>query len=398
MASTNYDNSGVTFLKAPSVVVSLLTDGTATLSSGALLGLSGPFTDPTEAVSINYIKPTSIGGEVFDVQYNDDGLLGGSDNLTFNGDTLQINGTLTDGTLSVTPAVGTVGSLIHGVTSPTGPTNLVTKGYVDFYATLFPVTSTTTGTTPVKYAADQIVNTTVTRSAAVPVMDTLPGGTDFTDYLYPYFAGMTFNWYLFNDGPSTVTVQGTTGVTICTVALGDNNPIVVPPGYVMGATLLVVGDGEVAINVDTLGEGSYYLRSPFSATAATTATQSAFQTETPYRVTDVFLRPLVPFTITDSTYSYAIPDYNAGLVQRNPAANAVDTFSSTYPGLLADVSYDFVVQNLSGNTITLQPGSAWRFDGGTSAIVMESTGTGLFTVTLGATSFKYYLSTVAKDW
>lgn len=129
-ASVNFDTNETRSLKTDFLESTLLTDGQAILTGGTLSNLDDPILD-SDIATKNFIDtlPGSSGtpgGTDQDIQINDGfSNFTGSNNLIWDGSSMIVTGSITDGTAILT------GSSLTNLVNPVSNQDAVTKSYVD---------------------------------------------------------------------------------------------------------------------------------------------------------------------------------------------------------------------------------------------------------------------------
>lgn len=359
--STNYDSNYSTILKANTVITNSITDGVATLQGGFLTGLQLP-QNAQDAVPKSYIRGTIPGGLAKSIQYNDNDVFTGSNNLIYNGTasigTVILTGIFTDGILDVNAGY------INNIVETNGQTSITSKRYVDFaknrnYFDSLDVSSNST------YSASNIINGTLLRDTLSNVVDSLPTAQNIISYVNNIYEssgtngimainGLYYNFTLINQSSdSVITLASNTGTSIFSTESVFSMRI--PPSYVLNATVYLknVSVPEVIVYINNINWSTVYLRNFFSSTG--------FNTFLPFKIGNNLLFPGPTSYATTGTTSvtFALADVNLGIIIRDPPAVSQDLFGDLR------TSGSFVVQNVSAHLITINPLNcigSWTFN------------------------------------
>jgi hypothetical protein len=376
--STNYDNNFSTLLKVDNLQSDIITDnnssvGALVIANGTITNLDGPFLNDLDVVNKNYIQPASAGGVLYSVQYNDQGFFNGSENLLFNDTSLELTGTFTDNTCSITTSTSGTG-IITGINDPINDSDACSKQYADKYINYY-TQEISNGVSHV-YTPREMINSYIKRATTTIVEDQTATAADIVAYLESVFITISdnssFTFALLNTGSNEFTLTGGTGVTI------ESSNFTLCPNYVLLSTIIIASTSSalVTMSIDSISVGTNYISSFFNKTGSKTYLSTQF----PYKVNEILLGPTMSTAATTSTeYTYTISDIKSGLIVRDPAADASDTFAQ-----LTDENCSFVIQNISGNAITITPTVRWNF----STVTIPANNTGYFwTRVSSSTSF-----------
>jgi len=202
----NNDNNTTLTMEVGTLYSTIITDGIATIENGYISNLIEP-TEDNQIATKYYVDNSSggggtAGGPPGSIQYNSGGVFAGTSNLTFSSPTLNINGTLTNGTITIS------GSQITGLVDPTLDQEAATKNYVDQSLNKLGIVNITLEQkNMVTYTPSQIYNNIVNLTMNNNYLDTcpvdsLPTGTDMQTYLGTEFTvGKT--WTTIFRGPQT---------------------------------------------------------------------------------------------------------------------------------------------------------------------------------------------------
>ena len=396
LGSGNYDTLTTTSTTTSTTRSDVFTDTIATLTDGMLSGLTGPFTLDNEAVSISYIHVAQAGGNIFDLQYNNSGLFGGSDNLKFNTDTLTVanyltsQGTTTGTTTTLLTFDGSL-QTINNLSDPLLDSQASTKRYVDNYANY---KSTTYSSTKVGvYKVYEVINGIIVRNGYTQLLnDIIPTRAQIVTYLNNIFvtpvSGSSYGFTIINTGINSLIVTPGSGLTVIQDVTITGN-ITIPSNYTMNSTFIYTNQTSMTLNIDSIGPGINYISALFNTkssttgtSAATSSTSSFFNTQFPFKVTDILLSPLTGSTTTSTSYTYTVSDIMGSLIIRNPPGPAFDTFTAQ----LTDETCAFYIQNISAFNITLTATTNWTFSP-TGPLVIGSNKTGYFWISISGTVF-----------
>jgi hypothetical protein len=367
-SNSNYDTSYTQTLKVNHLEAHSLYNGIISIGSGHISGVGLP-TDPSDAITLEYIQGISPAGPSGAIQYNDHNIFGGSATLVYTGvstiGTLSLNyglhsgsststGTFTDGFMTMNDT-----HISNVVTSPVG-TNATTKKYVDFIMNRNNV-STISSNNDSTYTAANVLNGTIIRSLVNHHSDTLPTAQDMVNYISTYFgtdtintmatAGIAYTCQIINEGTDYVNVLPNSSVTF------DSNvgtSITIYPSYIASLTIVLtsVTTPAATVYLNSLNPGVVYVSSLFSS--------AGMNTTVPFAVNNNLLFP-GPTTTTGSTstaYKYLLSDVNKSIIIRKPTGDAIDTFDNI------QFTGSFVIQNHSAFNITLSDTSSigsWVF-------------------------------------
>lgn len=368
--STNYDSNYSTVLKTSTVRTNSISDGVATLQGGYLTGLQLPVS-AQDAVPKSYIRGTVPGGLAKSIQYNNNGLFTGSNNLIYNGNpsigTVVFSGIFTDGILDINAGY------INSIVETNGAASITSRRYVDFlknrnYTSSLDVSSNR------MYTAINVINGTLLRSTLSNIIDTLPTAENIVKYINNIYqtvgtdglmatAGLYYNFTLINQSStSTITLVSNTGTDIFTTDTVFS--VRVPPSYILNATVYIKNTSipEVIFYIDNINWSTVYLYNFF--------TNTGFDTFLPYKIGNNILVPgpssYVPSTSTAASFSLA--DVNLGIITRDPSNPSQDFFNDLR------TSGSFVIQNISANLITINPLNcvgSWIFNP-TNSVLIDS--------------------------
>lgn len=381
-ASTNFTTNYSNILQTEQVVVTdKLTDGTAILSGGTLTNLVNG-SENQDAINKSYISGTSFpGGAIDNIQFNDGGVFGGTNALSWNptgpSPTFTVSGKIQDSTGAFLS-----GGFASNLLVPINDQDIATKSYVDSFSNTTNSSSIALDT-DTTYTAAQMFNGAIKRDTATSVFETTVNDTTATaSQIIAYGnlgVGSVFRFILINDiidpvlyVPPTVfniasqfkiNVLPGTGITFDI----PNDPVL-NRRYIMDCVAIVdnIGFGTESIRfiinsladpamlpttffVDpNITEGSIYAKPYVYST----------KTEFPLKIQKNLLFPTSSAVNTDVPYTYDVADMKNSIIIRNPGADSADTlFDSTVNFQMG--STIFIIQNISSFTITLTPGVSW---------------------------------------
>jgi len=372
--STNFATNFTRLLKIDDEITSnSITDGFATLSGGHLVGLNNPVM-PQDGATKDYVdNDTSFGTAAPPpdaVQFNNNGLFGGSSNMLFN----KITNTLTINALS--DSVATIGSgTINNMVNPTMPQDATTKNYSDqvFSLTL----NTYNSASGLIYNGSDMINTVISRN--------LPSGTGFivdktaqaadivaaaTIAGYYPVVGMTFIFCIKNISTDYSNIIQLEQDNLATVSFGGDSPQNIYAGYQLTTTVI--------LNNVTLGSEAATMY--FSA--------CTYSNPTPNYLSELYVNALSIKTInvTDYALTYIKPsagtseitfqDIQNKIVLKNPTAPTTYGFGALsdfmggviqgqFINLWTTGGVDFYILNQStsvGANITIVGGNGWIMD------------------------------------
>jgi len=345
-----------------------------------LTNLLGPFTNPLDAVSINYIKPAAATGPLLSVQYNDNGIFAGSPNLTFNQFTLNVSGSIQfTGTSTSSPISD--GSTIHNLIEPVNSEDIVTKIYADNY-TSENITSITSSSST-SYSASEVVNGVILRSSGVNVTDSFPSASSITSELFNLFSVVNNNSFvsftLINNGTGTILLTSDSSVTLVPSTFS------ILPDYILNSYLIVTNTSYITMNVNSISFGQPYISSYFS-------TSNSLITQFPYAATESLLGPIISTTVNTSiNYTYTSSDLANNLSVRAPATASSDVMSSSF---LPDDGGSLIIQNVGAGTISLTATTPWTFNP-SGPLVVAASSTGIFWINISEVPLVYTLNVVS---
>jgi hypothetical protein len=376
MSSVNNTTNYTRILQSSNIRTRELTDGVATLTNGYLSNLNNAV-NPLDVATKNdvdsFVPSTGASSILTSVQFKISTItgdnFGGSNNLTFTGGTLFVNGTLTNNMISMVPSI--TGGKIYNLDDPTDPQDAATKNYVEndnINSVSFSTTSASNNLT-----TDQVVNKILNRTTTVlsTVQDILPNsatiiasmtsqtvGSSFT-FVYKYsssdprFVTLLFNGNgLFPQG-NIYNIYGQTNVVTV-----ESNSMVVFTGVIMSNTS---GSELVNFYINNL-QGSVNSPAQITPSGLVTPIFNSGQIYSTFN-NSLLLYPVVKTSITSQNYTYSSADVKNLLITRNLTADSTDTFeiASTFLGnsafSLGSGTFKFYIQNISSYTITVDASS-----------------------------------------
>jgi len=253
-------------LRCSTLETNLLTDYVATLQNGQLTNLIYPPINPQDAATVEYVNNTTYAGGISgSIQYNNNSVFGGSPNLTFDGNSLTINGTFTDGIFSM------AGNYINNLVNPVNQLDIATKNYVDDFSKVLKET-TLKSDTSVVYAAQYMVNGIILRNSSTLSNITLEDFTDTASNIIQKYPGVVngsvVRFILQNSNISNVSISLKPGFGLTFVGATKNiiPNILIRPNYTLYARLIVTnktyGIQAVTLNIDSISWTMAYM-SPF---------------------------------------------------------------------------------------------------------------------------------------
>lgn len=367
-ASTKFDTNFSRKLKTDETIFSTLSDGVATMVAGTITNLVNG-TDSQDAVNKAYVIGSSNpGGSINNIQFNDSGLFGGSNNLTYDSSTLTVNGTLTDGIASM--SAGRVSNLVN----PTDGQDIATKSYVDGFggnSQLVNIVSDSNQT----YTASQMVNSIIKRTQAtsslrdLSVTDTTASAAD----IVAASGSADTDFVLINDiiAPTSLATGSLPDLFSITLLPGsgvtfeENTPsILVSRSYILKAKLIIknstLGSEEVTMLIESLYNST--LSVPLMVPPNLSFPEPIFGGNTvssnlvDVKINDNVLFPInTTSEITDIDYIYTSEDVKNSIIIRNPASESMDNIAVFYQTNEFYYAH-IVIQNISSNTIMLYNG------------------------------------------
>lgn len=336
MENSNFDTFFSSSIKTESIVV------LGTLNSLHISAyndtIKGPdiHTNPKCAVTKQYFNDSAPTGPVGSIQVNREGSFYGSSEFIYTGSgptgKVMLTTSLTVGDVIISD------DTIKYLAEPVGSTDISTKNYVDKYFTNFNLTTYSSSAT---IGASSILNGVILSSASLLMPDAVS---------------------IINE----VGQNKTTSINI--INTNTNNNIVITPDpsinmdvitifpYYEYNGLLVTGTTDVNVITKGLSWTVNYINNLF--------TQTGFNTEVPFRVTENLWRPGPSAEVTDSNYTYTLLDVNKGIIIRNPTSSSLDIIDSFSTNQI------FSIRNDSANNIQLQPTGSWTF---TSTTILPNT-------------------------
>jgi hypothetical protein len=388
-ANTNYDTNYSGNLRVTSVRCSSFTDGVATLSNGFFSGISDPV-NAQDAVPKSYIVGAVPGGTARTIQYNNNGLFGGSNNLTYVSDpggtsgTVSLTGSFTDGYLVMT------GGYLSGITESSNSSSAITRRYCDFLNRNNVTSVTSTRVVATTYGPSSIINGTIIRSSTVNNTDTLPTANSIISYLNNQSdltvtsgslatANLYYTFSMINQGSTYISINSNTGLTMNNTSVISS--VAVPPGYTLNATVWVnsVSPANVVVDITAINCNTVYMSNTF--------TPSGFSTFLPYSVGNNLLvpGPVNGTSNTVSNYTYTKSDVQKGIIVRDPSGMSVDAFEDLR------INTSLVIQNVSTtSSITISASDctgSWTFIPTGSLLIAESKSTILYFYNTGTNNY-----------
>jgi hypothetical protein len=359
--NSNYNDNYSSTLQTNKIFCDMITDGTATLSSGTMSNITWTPIVGSDAITKSYITGTAPEGPLQSLQFNSNGVFGGSSNLIFNNNQLIATCEITDGTLTIVD--NTIGSLVNPVSNQ----QIATKAYVDSFSNKIQVTEILTNA-GVTYTSASVTGAVIVRNSTVvdtTVTDTMPTATSIINHLIDedisVVIGTPFKFILMNTKYGTesnnfnILLNPGTGITF-----NPTGTVYIPQNYVLNSTLLIdnVGTPAITMNINSIGPGSNYVTKYFY--------DYGFGTSEPYKISNMLLFPMDENSNeTVVNYTYTESDIKNSLIVRNPASNSSDIITN-----LTNVSSgSFVIQNISTNSITLQETGSWIFRITTASLI-----------------------------
>jgi hypothetical protein len=391
---TNNDNNTTRIMQVDTLYANIITDEIATIEDGFISNLIEPVNDNQIATKY-YVDHNSGGGGAAgpnnSVQYNSAGIAAGSANLTISNPgqpsaTLTINGTLTNGTITM------AGSQISGLATPVNPQDAANKNYVDNSFNNLEVIAiqleqaTSYSFTPAN-VYNKIINLTMNNNYLdFCPLDTIPTAADMKTYLGSSFqVGKT--WTTIFRAPQNSTRVFARFVT------GNTGVVLLPFNYlycgltVAGFTLANYSVITMTSVVTNAGSGTeeYY----------SYVTNNLLNIVTNARITDrgvytpslgngsllnkgITIYPVLENPVINSavqvTYTYSQLQKML-IVRTGLAAPVSDTFV-TAATLAADSAFTmgggtfkFWIQNPTAFDLTLVPSAGWSFHAGSNAVI-----------------------------
>jgi len=398
-SSINNDNNTTRVMEVDTLYATIITDSIATIENGYITNLIEPTTD-NEIATKYYVDNSSSGGGATgpngSIQYNDASTFAGSANLTItnpglSSETLNINGTLTNGTMSL------VGSQFSGLINPTSGQQAATKNYVDQSVNkLETITVNVEQNFALQYTPTQVYNKIINITmdpnnilAFCPI-DLLPTAVDMKTFLGSEFT-IGKSWITILDSPQT----GNDLFVRYTGAFQGEGIVFSPLSNLYCSLVLPTTTGvnytritlfSLVTNITSGSEQYYtYVISPFN------------DLDTDAQITDqgvltpsmgngsildtipgsvIYPVPNNPALSSSSPLVYTHANLKQYLIVRTGlTANTADTFvaaavfvtSSDFT--MGGGTLKFFIQNPTAYDLTLTPSAGWSFQAGNSNII-----------------------------
>jgi len=369
-------------LNAETIIAENITDGVATLSGGFLSNLNIA-TNPQEIARRSQLAAnTQPGGDVNDVQYNENGFAG-NNNFDFTANVLSITGgTLSDQTgMSFNPS-----GIISGAVDPVANDQAATKNFVDGLAGTSSITTIESNTDETWTAAQMygviIRNSVGNLESDVTVTDTTPSAADIiANFPGEPSVGSAFRFNLLNDnfgvlfqwdGVSNgepydlfnVLVNPGAGVTF-----SPTGSFRIPRTHTLDAFVIfdniTPGSEAVTIHINSI---DWFPKTFFfkPQDAQVLLPGGASPTDLNIGPTDVLTGVFINQTGTTFTnidiaattstvdYTYTETDTSKGFINRNPAAASSDTISNNLINRIFPTQ-QFRIMNTGTDTISITP-------------------------------------------
>lgn len=365
-ASTKFNTNFTRTLHTNKTITDSLTVGTLTFSNTNITGLSLP-EDPQDVATREYvIESTTPGGNINNVQFNENDVLSGTDDFTFDSvtKTLTVNGTITDGFQRLS------NGRLSNITNTILPNSVTNRKTLNKYGNSFANTTTIESDSGVTYTADQLINGYIIRDTATSntyynnVTDKFPTAQDIVNALDRPIQGSSTFFYITNQKQSAnnfiingtsaydffqVTVESNTGVTF-----SPNNSVFLPRYYYLRGRIRVDSDitqaDPAAVTVFISSSCISPLPLCIPNTALNPNNYYSALIDTNLKIKGNILFPSSSLTVATTNYTYSISNLQNGYITRNPVGASADNFINLN-NLLYSTS--FVIRNIGVGTITI---------------------------------------------
>ncbi len=397
-SNVSNDNNTTRIMKVDTLYATTISDGIATIENGYISDLIEPTSD-NEIATKYYVDNVGGGGggasgPVNSVQYNNAGSFAGSANLTLTNPTsslatLNINGTLTNGTMALS------GSQFSGLENPTTSQEAATKYYVDqSINTLGVVSVNLQQNVNMFYTPTQVYNNIININydpnniLAICAPKSLPTASDMMTFLgtefvvgkswLTIFAGPNTNDEIFIDFTGGIPQLGTVFSPITYYFCSLSLPYTTAINYSYITILSVVSDV-------TPGSEQYYSYVSSILNNVTTNAQITDQgILTPsfgngaLIGTGIIIYPVPsnPAINSSSQVTYTYTNLKQFLIVRTGLiANTSDTFIPASIFVtdndfsMGGGTFRFFIQNPSGFDLSLTPSIGWSFQAGSSTVI-----------------------------
>jgi len=372
--STTYKDNYSDKTYSSKLIAESITDNVATFSGGTVINLIPP-TNPQDAVTKGFVDGlANPSPPVNSVQYNNL-VFAGSSNLTFNGSTLAVNGTITsDSTIDMT------GGIISGLNDPVTNNEIATKNYVDSFSSF--ITNTyIQSDVGVTYTAAQMINGLILRNLAtdntfgVSLTDTTATAAQLVAQVPNAQIGYTNRFKIINDNPDSngTTVEGRDRFSLTVnpgagVTFFPNGAFNIRRSYAFDAiirfTNVIVPAVTIIITNCGFASLSFYLSAP---TARNNVSYSNYNSLA--QMGNIIWNTSNVIN-TANNYSYVDADIRNQLIVRNPTGNSADLFGAGISPRELN-SQVMTIQNISPHTITIN-GQTDIWDLVTSSITLPT--------------------------
>lgn len=359
MQSTVYDNNYSNRIKIDKLIANSITDGVMTFQNGTIRGSVYP-TDPNDSVTKEFVDlSSSVAGPENAVQFNN-AVFGGNSDLLYTDNTLMINGTLTDGKVSLTS------SAITGIESSTvyDPSEIATKAYVDNNnetITKFEIRSDISITyTPEQFTNSIIIRDTETYLPNAQITDITPSAVDIVNALNSK-VGNKYNLDIMNfidiinnqdlqdfEDNMQIIIEPGAGVEFV-----PNIPIIIPRRYSLNAYVIITNVSTPIVKI--IVNKCSLITNPLNITNAYPEVYSlpaSHHFTGSFRIKENFIFKVNENIISSDDYMYTTNDVKNQIVTRNPSRNSIDLFDHN----IIDYKYliqIMCIQNISDYSITL---------------------------------------------
>ncbi len=347
----------------------IITDGIAVVENGYVDNLIEPTEDNQISTKFYVDNNSGVGpsGPNNSIQFSNGTSFEGSKNLTLTGETLCINGTLTNGIITLS------GNQLTGLSNPINSDEAVNKNYIDEMNKLGIVSINLSASEEITYTPKQVYNNIINidyiSNNIIPAytIDSLPSSSQMLEFLGTEFRiGKT--WTTILRGPhnqNKLFVRFVKGDNLFPINVTINNFSVI--------VIKSVITGSEMINSKTINS---YVVSHFNNVTTNTqitdrgiitpsfANGSLFETGS-----IIYPIPSDPEINSSLPVTYTYSDLKKILIIRTGLiADTVDTFISANE-LSVNGTFKFFIQNPNPFTLTLSEGLGWSFSPGNNGII-----------------------------
>ena len=394
-SNINNDNNTTRIMEVDTLYSAIISDGIASIENGYISNLINP-TANNEIATKYYVDHSGGGGGAAgpnnSIQYNNGTTFAGSANLTLTNPTsslatLNINGTLTNGTMVL------AGSQISGLTNPTTGQQAATKNYVDESLNKLGTASIDLQqNVSTIYTPAQVYNNIVNiyfdpnNIDALCPIDSFPSAASMKSFLGAEFT-LGKSWTTIVTAPRSGNEvfirffgQGTGSIfnPITDLYCGNELPVTTSMNYSTITIISVVTNATLGSEQYYSYVSSYFVDLPTNAqiTDQGILTPSIGNGSLVSSGTIVYPIPSNPILNNASSITYTYTNLKQFLIIRTGlTTNTSDTFvsASTFVSdsdfTMGGGTFRFFIQNPTAFSLTLTPATGWSFQSGSSNVI-----------------------------